>query len=222
MKKLKIAIFDVNQTIFNLKEIENRFLEKKIKPEFVETWFALTLKEGFALSNIGKFVDFKTIALNQLKNLSFSKKIKLQKKTINFLFDGFKNLKANKDIEDAFKILKERKIKIVTLSNGAKENCENLLKKNNLIHFIDKCFSIDQIRLWKPNPKTYEMVLNHYGYLPEDAIMIACHGWDVFGAKNAGLITGYSSHYEHYCSNYYPKADFQGKNILDLVKNIFI
>ena len=77
MKKLKIAIFDVNQTIFNLKEIENRFLEKKIKPEFVETWFALTLKEGFALSNIGKFVDFKTIALNQLKNLSFSKTLLL-------------------------------------------------------------------------------------------------------------------------------------------------
>ena len=68
----------------------------------------------------------------------------------------------------------------------------------------------------KPDPTMFNEILFELGINPEDAIMIACHGWDVFGAKNAGLITGYSSHYEHYCSNYYPKA---GKDIFIIYSN---
>ena len=58
MKILKLAIFDVNQTIFNLQEIKLRFKKKKINPLFVDFWFCNILKEGFASSKINKFVNF--------------------------------------------------------------------------------------------------------------------------------------------------------------------
>lgn len=108
MSKVKIVIFDVNQTIFKLDEIENRFKRFNLSSYLVENWFLSVLKEGFALSDKSKFVDFKTIGLNELQKILFSEEIKIEKKTINYLFDGFKNLKAHPEIKNAFQMLKKK------------------------------------------------------------------------------------------------------------------
>ena len=79
-KKIKLAIFDVNQTIFNLSEIKKRFKEKKINPLLVDQWFINTLKEGFASSTPEKFLSFSEIAKEELKKLIIYKK----KKSSNF------------------------------------------------------------------------------------------------------------------------------------------
>jgi len=47
-KKIRLAIFDVNQTIFNLNEIKRRFKKENINPLLVDQWFVNILKEGFA------------------------------------------------------------------------------------------------------------------------------------------------------------------------------
>ena len=73
-KKLKLAIFDVNQTIFNLNEFKKRFKEKKINPLLVDQWFINTLKEGFASSTPEKFLSFSKIAKEELKKLIIYKK----------------------------------------------------------------------------------------------------------------------------------------------------
>ena len=73
-KKIKLAIFDVNQTIFNLSEIKNRFKQKKINPLLVNQWFINTLKEGFASSTPEKFLCFTEIAKEELKKLIIQKK----------------------------------------------------------------------------------------------------------------------------------------------------
>ena len=51
-RKIKLVIFDLNQTVFNLNEIKRRFRKKKINPLLVEQWFINTLKEGFASSTV--------------------------------------------------------------------------------------------------------------------------------------------------------------------------
>ena len=126
-KKIKLAIFDVNQTIFNFSEIKKRFKEKKINPLLVDQWFINTLKEGFASSTPKKFLSFTEIAIEELKKIIIQKKKDPQ--ILKFLFRGFKNLKANHDIKDSLRILQQHNIKIATLTNGPKKNSINLLKK---------------------------------------------------------------------------------------------
>jgi len=221
MSKVKIVIFDVNQTIFKLDEIEKRFKRFNLSSYLVENWFLSVLKEGFALSDKSKFVDFKTIGLNELQKILFSEEIKVEKKTINYLFDGFKNLKAHPEIKNAFQILKKKNIKIVTLTNGSAKNTENLLKKNLLEKYVTKCFSIDSVKKWKPHPEPYEMVIKHFNCTPQDAIMIAVHGWDLNGAKQIGLKTGFINRYEFWMNDYFQKPDYEAKDASLLVKKIF-
>ena len=216
--KIKLAIFDVNQTIFNLKEIEKRFQKKKIDPNLVDKWFNNVLKEGFSLSGTNSFFSFKDIAINELTRII--KKEKKNLKIVNYLFDGFKNLNSNPEIKQSFIKLNQNNIKVVTLTNGPKENCLSLLRKNKLLDHIYKCFSIEEIKTWKPNPKAYLYVSGKLNINPKNIIMIAAHGWDIFGAKSAGMKTGYISNYEYFLNNYYPKPDFSASNSLALVDKI--
>ena len=217
-KKIKLAIFDVNQTIFNFSEIKKRFKEKKINPLLVDQWFINTLKEGFASSTPEKFLSFSKIAKEELKKLIINKKKNPQ--TLKFLFDGFKSLTANNDIKDSFKILKKHNIKIATLTNGPKKNSINLLKKNKLIELVNYQFSIEDIKIWKPNPEPYLFVSDKLNYNPNEIIMVAAHGWDINGAKNVGMKTGYIRSYEKKLSSYYDKADFAAENCKELILKI--
>ena len=45
--KIRLVIFDVNQTMFNLSEIEFRFKSIKTKSNSVNLWFTSILKRGF-------------------------------------------------------------------------------------------------------------------------------------------------------------------------------
>ena len=79
-KKIRLAIFDVNQTIFNLNEIKRKFKKENINPLLVDQWFVNILKEGFASSTPEKFLSFTKIAKEELKKLILLKK----KKSSNF------------------------------------------------------------------------------------------------------------------------------------------
>ena len=55
---IRLVIFDVNQTMFNLSEIEFRFRSIKLNPNSVNLWFTSILKEGFASSINNSFCRF--------------------------------------------------------------------------------------------------------------------------------------------------------------------
>ena len=217
-KKIKLAIFDVNQTIFNFSEIKKRFKEKKINPLLVDQWFINILKEGFASSTPKKFLSFTEIANEELKKIIIQKKKDPQ--ILKFLFRGFKNLKANHDIKDSLRILQKHNIKIATLTNGPKKNSINLLKKNKLIKLVDYQFSVEDLKIWMPHPEPYLFVSDQLNYNPNEIIMVAAHGWDINGAKKVGMKTGYIKSYEKRLSSYYEKADYTADNCKKLVLKI--
>ena len=56
--------------------------------------------------------------------------------------------------------------------------------------------------------KTYIYVCKKMKIKPSNTLMIATHGWDIDGAKNAGLKTGYISRFENILSDIYSKPNF--------------
>ena len=50
--------------------------------------------------------------------------------------------------------------------------------------------------------------------------MIAAHGWDINGAKLAGLKTAFISRYEKNLSNFYLSPDFFGKDSCDIINQL--
>ena len=50
--------------------------------------------------------------------------------------------------------------------------------------------------------------------------MIAAHGWDINGAKLAGLQTAYITRYEKKMSSFYSKPDFIGIDLEEIIEKL--
>ena len=217
--KIKLVIFDVNQTMFSLSEIERLFQINKLRKGLVDVWFNSVLKEGFSYSLSGRFVDFFFIGKNELKKIFLQNKKPLTEEIITNIMKGFENLEIHDDIRKSLKLLK-KKIKVVTLTNGSDENTRKLLK-NNLVKYVDHCFSINEVKLWKPHKKVYLNTCKIMKTKKQETLMIAVHGWDINGLKLAGLNTGFISRYEKILSEYYMEPDdFVEENSYDIIRKL--
>ena len=74
LNQIKLVVFDVNQTLFHLKELEKRFKQIGLKKYHCELWFNNVLKEGFSLGCLGIFKPFKSIGNSMFRGLDPSRK----------------------------------------------------------------------------------------------------------------------------------------------------
>ena len=220
MQKIKLIIFDVNQTMFSLNKIENEFNNLGISPLYCDIWFNSVLKEGFALNNINKFITFKDIGISILTNILNINQIRNSEEISKKIIKNFNKLKPVNGLGKSLRNFSLLNIKMATLTNGNKDTTYELLVKNNLDKFITKTFSIDDVECWKPSPKPYLMVTKYFGIKPENTLMVACHSWDLEGAKNVGLQIGYVKKTTEVLPEYIHSPDYQGKNILELSKDV--
>lgn len=220
IKNIKLVIFDVNETMFSLANINYLFKNFGLPPNTSDLWFSNVLKEGFACSSYGSFSPFIDIGKNELKKLFLKFELKYKKTHFNFLHNELSKLNIHQDVGESIKIFHKHGLKIVTLTNGSKNNTLKLIKKNNLSKYISRCFSIDEIKLWKPNKKIYLHVCNEMGFSSSNAMMIAAHAWDISGAKNAGLKTAYITRYEKILGSIYPKPDIIAQDCLSITNRI--
>ena len=215
-----LVIFDVNQTMFSLNALKKKFKEFGLKQSLVNNWFLSVLKEGFSSSLSQRFVDFKTIGKNELIKIFLQNNTLYNHKIINSILGEFSNLKVHPDIKTSLKYLKKNKIKIVTLTNGSVLNTKLLLKKNNINNFIDECFSINSFKIWKPAREVYLKTCEKMKIKPGRALMIAAHGWDINGAKLAGLKTAFITRYEKKLSDFYYRPDYVGSDSREIIKKL--
>ena len=218
--EIDLVIFDVNQTMFSLNALKKKFKEFGLKQSLVNNWFLSVLKEGFSSSLSQQFVDFKTIGKNELIKIFLQNNTLYNHKIINSILGEFSNLKVHPDIKTSLKYLKKNKIKIVTLTNGSVLNTKLLLKKNNINNFIDECFSINSFKIWKPAREVYLKTCEKMKIKPGRALMIAAHGWDINGAKLAGLKTAYITRYEKNLSDFYYRPDYVGSDSREIIKKL--
>jgi 2-haloacid dehalogenase len=78
---------------------------------------------------------------------------------------------------------------VVALSNGGFALLTHLVKDAGLR--FDAILSSELARTYKPDPAVYRTAAGLLGVEPARVLMVACHGWDVAGARAAGLRTAF-------------------------------
>ncbi len=73
-------------------------------------------------------------------------------------------------------------------SNGTREALEQVLGHNELREHLDGLVSVDDIRSFKPDPAVYAHARRATGALDRPLCLVSSNGWDVIGARAAGLM----------------------------------
>ena len=134
----------------------------------------------------------------------------------NELLDLYKILSPFSEVPEVLKKLKEKNFKLAILSNGTPALLNQLVKNNNLNNLFDDLFSIEEVGIYKPNSKVYDLPIQKYKIKKKEVAFLSANTWDVSGGGNYG----YKSIWVNRNNNIFDKLDYKPHNEIKNLKEL--
>ena len=186
MNKPKAIIFDAYGTLFDVNSAAEKS-KNKIGDKweaFANYWRTTQLEYTWLRSLMHRHKDFWQITEDSLdksiKVFNINKDMKTE------LLNLYKKLLPFSEVKETLKNLKKKEIKLSILSNGTPELLNTLVVSNKLEKIFDDIFSIEEVRIYKPDSKVYDLPVNKYKIKPNEIIFLSANTWDVSGGGNYG------------------------------------
>ena len=157
MKNIKAIIFDAYGTLFDVNSAAEKCKDKigDKWESFANFWRTTQLEYTWLRSLMGRHKDFWQITEDSLDKSI--RAFKIDSSMRDELLNLYKVLSPFREVKETLKTLKERKFKLAILSNGTPSLLNELVKSNNLENLFDDIFSIEEVKIYKPNSKVYDI-----------------------------------------------------------------
>jgi len=216
MKNIKAIIFDAYGTLFDVnsaaKKCRHRIGDKW--EGFANFWRTTQLEYTWLRSLMKRHKDFWQITEESLEKSIKTYKIDPSMK--NDLLDLYKALSPYEEVQDVLKKLKEKNFKLAILSNGTPSLLDGLVKNNNFENLFDDLFSIEQVGIYKPDSKVYDMPVKKYQIQKNEIAFLSANTWDVSGGGNYG----YNSIWLNRNNNIFDNLDFVPKHEIKTLSDL--
>jgi 2-haloacid dehalogenase len=216
MKNIKAIIFDAYGTLFDVNSAAEKCKDKigDKWESFANYWRTTQLEYTWLRSLMKKHKDFWQITEDSLDKSM--KAFKIDYSMRNELLDLYKILSTFPEVKEVLKNLKKKNYKLAILSNGTPTLLNELVKSNNLDNMFDDVFSIEEVGIYKPDSKVYDMPIKKYQIQKEEVAFLSANTWDVSGGGNYG----YSSIWINRNNNIFDNLDYKPKNVVKNLKQL--
>ena len=208
MKNIKAIVFDAYGTLFDVNSAAEK-CKGKIGDKwegFANFWRTTQLEYTWLRSLMKRHKDFWQVTEDSLdksmKTFSIDSSMK------NELLDLYKKLSPYSEVKGVLNSLKEKKYKLAILSNGTPDLLNELVKSNNLENIFDDLFSIEEVGIYKPDSKVYDMPIKKYQIKADEIAFLSANSWDVSGGGNYG----YNAIWVNRNKNIFDNLDYKPKN----------
>ena len=208
MKNIKAIIFDAYGTLFDVNSAAEKCKDKigDKWESFANYWRTTQLEYTWLRSLMKRHKDFWQVTEDSLDKSM--KAFNIDNSMRNELLNLYKVLSPFKEVPDVLKTLKEKKFKLAILSNGTPALLKELVKSNNLDNIFDDLFSIEQVGIYKPDSKVYDIPINKYSIEKNEVAFLSANTWDVSGGGNYG----FNSIWVNRNNNIFDNLDYKPKN----------
>ena len=221
MKNIKAIIFDAYGTLFDVNSAAEKCKDKigDKWEAFANYWRTTQLEYTWLRSLMKRHKDFWQITEDSLdKSMSV---FKIDNSMRDELLGLYKILSPFEEVPKVLKSLKEKNFKLAILSNGTPSLLNELVRSNNLNNLFDDIFSIEEVGVFKPDSKVYDMPVKKYKIEKNEIAFLSANTWDVSGGGNYG----YNSIWVNRNNNIFDKLDYSPQNeiknlndLLDITK----
>ncbi len=187
MKNIKAIIFDAYGTLFDVNSAAEKCKDKigGKWENFSNYWRTTQLEYTWLRSLMNRHKDFWTVTKDSLdKSMQV---FKIEPSMRNELLDLYKVLSTFPEVKDVLKKLKEKNYKLSILSNGTPSLLNGLVKSNNLDNVFNDIFSIEEVKIYKPNSKVYDIPINKYKIKKNEVAYLSANTWDISAGGNYGF-----------------------------------
>tara|TARA_Y100000996_G_scaffold390105_1_gene351067 strand:+ start:765 stop:1427 length:663 start_codon:yes stop_codon:yes gene_type:complete len=204
MKNIKAIIFDAYGTLFDVNSAA-KMCKNKIGNKwesFANYWRTTQLEYTWLRSLMGKHKDFWQITEDSLEKSMEA--FQIESKMKNELLELYKILSLYPEVKETLEKIREKKYKLAILSNGTTSLLNELVKSNNLQNLFDDIFSVEEVGIFKPSSKVYDIPIKKYKIQKQEVAFLSANTWDVSGGGNYG----YNSIWVNRNNNIFDKLDF--------------
>ena len=216
MKNVKAIIFDAYGTLFDVNSAAEKCKDKigNKWEGFASYWRTTQLEYTWLRSLMKRHEDFWQVTEDSLDKSMKAYKIDLTMR--NELLDLYKILSPFKEVPEVLKSLKEKNLKLAILSNGTPSLLNELVKSNRLDNLFDDLFSIEEVGIYKPDNRVYDIPINKYKIKKNEVAFLSANTWDVSGGGNYG----YNSIWVNRNNNIFDNLDYKPQNEIDNLEKL--
>jgi len=187
MQNIKAIIFDAYGTLFDVNSAAKKCKDKigNKWESFANYWRTTQLEYTWLRSLMDKHKDFWTVTEDSLdKSMQV---FQIDPSMRNELLDLYKVLSTFPEVKDVLQNLKEKNYKLAILSNGTPSLLNELVKSNNLDNIFDDIFSVEEVKIYKPHSKVYNIPITKYQIQKNEVVYLSANTFDVSAVGNFGF-----------------------------------
>ena len=191
--QIRALVFDAYGTLFNVHSVmstcEALFPGKG--SALSQLWRTKQLEYSWLRSLMGRYVDFNQVTREGLQYACKSLNLTYSEAVLAQLEAAYRALSLFDDTRPALEQLRRQQpaIKLAVLSNGAPGMLRAVVTYNKLDVMLDAVLSVDEVGIFKPDPRVYQLACDRLGVAPDAIGFVSSNGWDAAGAKAFGFNT---------------------------------
>jgi len=186
--------------------------------ELSNVWRTKQFEYTWLRSMSRRYVDFWQVTSDALVFAANSLKLDLTPEKHSRLMDTYLKLRCWPDVPEALSSLKKAGIRLAFLSNLTATMLETGIHNSQLDGLFDHVLSTDRVKVYKPDPRAYQMGVDVLGLKPDEVLFAAFAGWDAAGAKSFGYPTFWVNRQNQPAEELSVTPDATGGNLGDLAE----
>ena len=186
MMNTKAIVFDAYGTLFDVNSAAEK-CKNKIGTKweaFANFWRTTQLEYTWLRSLMKRHKNFWEVTEDSLDKSM--RVFNINKNMKNELLNLYKILSPYPEVREVLEDLKKKNFKLAILSNGTPALLNELVSINKLNHLFDDLFSIEEVKVYKPDSKVYEIPVRKYNAKANEITFLSANTWDVSGGGNYG------------------------------------
>jgi 2-haloacid dehalogenase len=185
---IKACVFDAYGTLFDVHSAveKHRYRLGDMADQVSMLWRTKQLEYTWLRSLMGHHADFWQVTQDAL-DYAFDMHSINDPDLHKALLEAYLKLDCYPEVPEALSTLKSRGFKLAILSNGTPNMLEAAVRNSRIENLIDKNYSVEEIGIFKPDPRVYQIAADGLGVNPEEIVFQSSNAWDASGASAFGF-----------------------------------
>ncbi len=185
--EIKAVVFDAYGTLYDVHSVialcEEMFPGKGA--QLSQLWRTKQLEYSWLRSLMQRYEDFWRLTEDGLHYACAALKLDCDAGQRARLMDAYLHLSPYPEVAATLQSLKH--LPLAILSNGSPHMLNTLVKNSGFDGVFKYMISVDEVKVFKPDPRVYQLALDKLGVAKESIAFISSNGWDIAGCGAFGF-----------------------------------
>jgi len=186
-----VLLFDVNETLLDTAPLQQKVGDILLDPHGAKLWFTTMLHYSLVMTASEHYAAFPEIGAATLQMLARNSDIAVSLEDAKAALSVMRTLPAHPDVRPALERLQAKGFRLATLTNSSPSGVQAQLEHAQIARLFERQLSVESVGRFKPHRSVYAWAAAEMGVEPKQCMLVAAHGWDVAGAKWAGMQTAF-------------------------------